>query len=233
MQLFLDTADEQQIMHWLGSGVVDGVTTNPTILRSQRWPDLCQGVCRLARLIAPFPLSVEVYSADADEMLEQSTRFASWADNVVVKIPVIGEHGGHYLDVVHTLESQGVRVNCTACLSYGQGLLAAKAGATYVSLLAGRIEDEGGDGVAVVHQLCSFLDNWQLATRVIVGSVRAPRDLQAYAQAGAHIITVSPSVLGKMVDHRYSRATVAQFTRDGREAFEAQSTTIPLRRGDG
>jgi transaldolase len=219
MQLFLDSADEQEIAHWLATGVIDGVTTNPTILLRQRWPDLRRGVERLARLIAPRPLSVEVYACEPEEMIEQGTCFARWADNVVVKIPVIGGDGTSYLEVVHVLEDHGVRVNCTACLSFCQGVLAAKAGATFVSLLAGRIEDEGGDGPATVGQLCSWLSAWRMPARVIVGSVRSPRDFLACAQAGAHAITVPAAVLAKVIDHRYSRATAAQFTTDGQQAF--------------
>jgi transaldolase len=121
--------------------------------------------------------------------------------------------------VVHILETHGVRVNCTCCLSFCQGVLAAKAGATYVSLLAGRIEDEGGDGPETVGRLCSWLSAWRMPTQVIVGSVRSPRDFLACAQAGAHAITVPASVLDKLIDHRYSRTTAAQFTSDGQEAF--------------
>jgi transaldolase len=219
MQLFLDSGDEQEVAHWMATGVIDGVTTNPSILLRQRWPDLQRGVDRLAKLIAPRPLSVEVYASEADEMIEQANRFAAWADNVVVKIPVIGDDGTSYLEVVHILETHGVRVNCTCCLSFCQGVLAAKAGATYVSLLAGRIEDEGGDGPETVGRLCSWLSAWRMPTQVIVGSVRSPRDFLACAQAGAHAITVPPSVLDKLIDHRYSRATAAQFTSDGQEAF--------------
>jgi transaldolase len=152
-------------------------------------------------------------------MIEQGERFAGWADNVVVKIPAIGGDGTSYLNVVHVLESHGVRVNCTACLSFCQGVLAAKAGATYVSLLAGRIDDEGGDGSEIVGRFCSWLSGWQMPTQVIVGSVRSPRDFQASAYAGAHAITVSASVLARMGDHRYSRATAEQFTSDGQKAF--------------
>jgi transaldolase len=219
MQLFLDSGDEQEIAHWMATGVVDGVTTNPTILLRQRWPDLQRGVDRLARLIAPRPLSVEVYASEPDEMIVQGNRFAAWADNVVVKIPAIGGDGTSYLEVVHVLEAHGVRVNCTACLSFCQGVLAAKAGATYVSLLAGRIDDEGGDGSETVTRFSSWLARWQMPTQVIVGSVRSPRDFQACASAGAHAITVPASVLARLIDHRYSRATAAQFTSDGQEAF--------------
>jgi transaldolase len=219
MELFLDSADEREIMRWAATGVIDGVTTNPTILLRQRWPDLRRGVDRLARLIAPRPLSVEVYATQPDEMIEQGNRFAAWAENVVVKVPAIGADGTSYLNVVHDLETHGVRVNCTACLSFCQGVLAAKAGATYVSLLTGRIDDEGGDGPHTIGQLGAWLSAWRMPTRVIVASVRSPRDFQACAQAGAHVITAPPTVLAKLIDHRYSRATAAQFTTDGQAAF--------------
>jgi transaldolase len=226
MQLFLDTADEHEIEHWLETGVIDGVTTNPTILLDKGWSDPAAGIRRIARLIAPRPVSVEVWAVQPDEMIEQAGRLASWADNVVVKIPVIGENGRPYLDVVHTLESHGVRVNCTACLSFCQGLLASKAGATYVSLLSGRIDDEGGNGPDTVGRLSHWLDESGSDSRVIVGSVRCPRDFQSSAQAGAHIITVPPAILTKIVDHRYSRETAAQFTRDGVSAAEGWPVNV-------
>jgi transaldolase len=229
MQLFLDSADEGEVAQWLTTGVIDGVTTNPTILRRERWPDLRSGVQSLARLIAPRPLSVEVYATGLDEMIEQGVRFAGWAENVVVKVPAIGGDGTSYLDVVHALQTRGVRVNCTACLSFCQGVLAAKAGATYVSVLTGRIDDEGGDGPRTVGELCSWLSAWRMPTRVIVGSVRCPRDFQACARAGAHVITAPTAVLGKLIDHRYSRATAEQFTVDGRAAFERSVVTVGVR----
>jgi transaldolase len=224
VQLFLDSGDETHIRRWSATGAIDGVTTNPTILLAQGWRDLREGVQRVTRAAAPRPVSVEVYASEPADMLEQAHRFASWADNVVVKIPVLAPDGRHLLDVVHTLEGAGVRVNCTACFSFGQGMLAAKAGASYVSLLSGRIDDEGGDGPATVGALCSWLDRWQLPTRVIVGSARCPRDVQAAAVAGAHVVTVAPAVLAKVADHRFSRATSAQFTLDGQAAF---ATPVP------
>ncbi|TDD96797.1 transaldolase family protein [Actinomadura rubrisoli] len=219
MQIFIDTADELEVRHWSRYGVVDGVTTNPSLLLAQRWTRLQNGVVRLANAIHPRPLSVEVFADEDHEMLAQARTFAGWADNIVIKVPVIDGDGRPLLEVVHRLESEGVRVNCTACMSFGQAALAAKAGATYVSLLAGRIDDEGNDGSGVVGQTCSWLRDWGMPSRVIAGSIRAPRDVQRLAAAGVHVITVPPPILTKLVDHRYSRATSAQFTRDGQQAF--------------
>lgn len=225
MKIFIDTADESEVREWDRHGIVDGVTTNPSILLAQHWSKLRNGITRLARVIAPRPLSVEVYADDARGMADQAREFAGWADNVVIKVPVIDPDGRPLLDVVHELESCGVRVNCTACMSFAQAVLAAKAGATYVSLLSGRIDDEGNDGPGVVAQTCAWLRDWNLPSQVIAGSIRAPKDIQRLAVAGVHAVTVPPAILTKLVDHRYARATSAQFTRDGQRAFGAPVET--------
>lgn len=219
MRIFIDTADEAEIRQWDRFGVVDGATTNPTIMLDQGVNDLRGGVLRLARLLAPRPVSVEVFADDPDVMVQQGREFASWGDNIVIKVPVIDGDGHPLLTVVRELSRQGVAVNCTACMSFGQAVLAAKAGARYVSLLAGRIDDEGNDGSEVIRLTCSWMRAWDAGAEVIAASVRAPRDVQRLAGTGVPVITIPPPVLRKLVDHRYSRATSEQFTRDGQRAF--------------
>jgi transaldolase len=152
-------------------------------------------------------------------MLEQARICSQWARNVVVKIPVITANGRSCLDVVHTLTREDIAVNCTALLSFNQAILAAKAGATYVSLFAGRIADEGGDADAVVANVREWLDKWTYHSRIIVGSIRSAIDVQNAALAGAHVVTVPPQFLAKMVDHRYTRETVRQFNQDAESAM--------------
>jgi transaldolase len=137
----------------------------------------------------------------------------------VVKIPVINEFGEACLGVVHQLEVENVRVNCTAVLSFNQLALAAKAGATYVSIFGGRVSDEGHDAAALIANSVGWLQRWGYRSQIIVGSIRAAIDVQSAALAGAHIVTVPPPILSRMVDHKYTRDTVRGFVSDARKAM--------------
>jgi len=223
MQIFLDTADAKEVRHWLGQGIVDGVTTNPSILFKEGVHDPAEGAAQLCALLGDKPISLEVTTNDREEMVRQGRTYARWAANVVVKIPICTEQGESCLGVVHELAGAGVKVNSTAILSFNQAILAAKAGATYVSIFAGRIADEGSDPGAVIARVRQWLDLWRLPAQIIVGSIRSVMDIQQAALAGAHIITIPPAFLPKMVDHKYSRDTVRQFNRDAEKAV-AQMT---------
>lgn len=219
MQIFLDTADATLVETWLRQGVVDGVTTNPSIMLKDKVYDFEEGARRLCRLLGDRPLSVEVTTNDPEEMLRQGRRFARWAPNIAVKIPVVNEQGESCLGVVNQLAGEQIRVNSTAILSFNQAMLAAKAGATYVSIFAGRIADEGNDSAAVIRNVRRWLEDAALPARIVVGSIRTVMDIQNAALAGAHIITIPPAFLPKMVDHKYTRETVRQFNRDARNAM--------------
>jgi len=175
---------------------------------------------RLAGLLGERPLSVEVTSNDPEVMIEQARTFATWARNIVVKIPIVNEHGESCLGVMHRLSQEGIGVNATAILSFNQAMLAAKAGATYVSIFAGRVADEGNDPAVTIGNVRRWLDDWELSSRIIVGSIRTVMDIQTAALAGAHIITVPPQFLPKMVDHRYTRETVRQFVQDAEKTIK-------------
>ena len=219
MKIFVDSADQQQIDHWLQQGVVDGATTNPSILFKDGVTDLEEGARKLATLLGDRPLSVEVTTNDRETMLQQAREFATWARNIVVKVPVVNEYGESCLSVIHRLSQEGVVVNATAILSFNQAILAAKAGATYVSIFAGRVADEGNDPAVVIRNVRRWLDDWEFSTRIIVGSIRTVMDIQNAALAGAHIITIPPQFLPKMVDHRYTRETVRQFVHDAEKTL--------------
>jgi transaldolase len=214
MKIFLDTADRGAIERWLRCGMVDGVTTNPSIMRKEGVRDIEEGARAIAQLIGTRPLSVEVTTNDLGKMFDQARLFAGWAPNIVVKVPVINETGEPCLDVINQLEREGIRVNTTAILSLGQFVLAAKAGATYLSIFAGRITDEGGDAVAVIDAAAAWLARWNSPAQIIVGSLRQVLDLNLVARTAAHILTVPPPLLTKWIDHRYSRETVRQFVED-------------------
>ena len=234
MEIFLDTADIDEIERWLECGILDGVTTNPSIMLKDGGYDLQRRGVEIARLVEPRPVSLEVTSNDPEEMVSQARTFAEWAPNIVVKIPVITEFGRPCLGAVRRLEREGIRINMTACLSYGQALLGAKAGATYVSIFAGRVADEGGDAPALIHAVRAWLDLWGCPSKIIVGSIRSAIDIQTAAQAGAHVVTAPPAFLDKFVDHKYSRETVRGFNADAHEALakmeELQAVAVRTRK---
>jgi transaldolase len=221
MQIFLDSADEKELTHWLAEGVVDGVTTNPSILLKDGASDLETVARRLAALLGHRPLSVEVTATEPAQMIEQGRAFARWASNVVVKIPIVTQDGGSCLKAIYALSRAGIPVNATAILSFNQAVLAAKAGACYVSVFAGRVADEGHDPAQLIAGLQQWLRRWESQARVLVGSIRSVMDVQRAAEAGADIITIPPAMLPKMVDHKYSRETVRQFNEDAARAFTA------------
>jgi transaldolase len=223
MQIFIDSADVKQIETWLEQGVVDGATTNPSIMFKDGVTDLEEGARKLATLLGDRPLSVEVTTNDRETMLKQAREFATWARNIVVKIPIVNEHGESCLGVIRRLTQEGIGVNATAILSFNQAILAAKAGATYVSIFAGRVADEGNDPAVVIRNVRDWLEQWDSAARIIVGSIRTVMDIQNAALAGAHIITIPPQFLPKMVDHRYTRETVRQFMQDAEKTIEQMS----------
>jgi transaldolase len=229
MQLFVDSADQKQIAQWLEQGVVDGVTTNPSIMFKDGVTEIEEGARRLAAILGDLPLSVEVTTNDRVMMLEEARQFATWARNIVVKIPVVNEYGESCLGVMHRLSQEGIAINTTAILSFNQAILAAKAGATYVSIFAGRVADEGNDPAVVIRNVRRWLDDWEFSTRIIVGSIRTVMDIQNAALAGAHIITVPPQFLPKMVDHRYTRETVRQFVQDAQKTLgEMKQTKVSV-----
>jgi transaldolase len=223
MQIYLDSADHREIEKWMREGIVDGVTTNPSILFKDGVFDLEEGAHRLASLLGDRPLSVEVTSDDPARMLGQGRTLARWAPNVVVKIPVTNAKGESCLGVIHALSHEGIAVNTTAILSFNQAVLAAKAGAAYVSIFAGRIADEGSDPAIVIRNVRAWLDEWKYTAKIIVGSIRTVMDIQSAALAGAHIITIPPQFISKMLDHKYTRETVLQFNRDAERALAQMS----------
>jgi len=220
MQIFLDSADYQEIDRWLAQGVVDGLTTNPSIMFKDKVYDLEEGARRLCKLLSPRPVSVEVTANEQAEMLRQGRILARWAENVVVKIPIVNAQGQSCLGVINALTHEGIAVNATAILSFNQAILAAKAGATYVSIFAGRVADEGNDPSIVIRNVRTWLTEWDNPSRIIVGSIRTVMDIQSAALAGAHIITIPPQFLPKMVDHKYTRETVKQFNEDAARALK-------------
>ena len=225
MEIFIDSASLPEIEKWLSAGIVDGVTTNPSIMLKDGVYDLKKGAKDIAALINPRPVSVEVTTNDLDEMMKQAREFASWATNIVIKIPQITQDGTPCYAVMNQLESEGIKVNSTVAMSLAQVILAAKAGSTYISIFAGRVGDEGGDVSQVITNSVDWLERWDCKNKIIVGSIRSVADVLQAAVAGAHIITIPPQFLTKMADHKYTRDTVRQFVDDAQKALDMMSKT--------
>ena len=220
MEIFIDSASVTEIEKWVRMGMADGVTTNPSIMFKDGVYDIEGGAKEIAALINPRPISVEVTTNDLDEMMVQAREFARWAPNIVVKIPQINQDGIPCYGVINQLESEGIKVNATAAMSLGQVILAAKAGATYVSVFTGRVSDEGGNASEVIRNSADWLERWQFKSKIIIGSIRSVGDILSAVIAGAHIITIPPQFLDKMADHKYTRETVRQFVADAQKALE-------------
>jgi transaldolase len=215
MEIFIDSASTVEIERWLKMGVIDGVTTNPSIMLKDGVYNIERGAKDITALVDPMPVSVEVTTNDLNEMLTQAREFASWASNIT---PCYG--------VIRQLESDGIKVNATIALSLGQVVLAAKAGATYISIFAGRVSDEGGNAPEVIKNSVDWLERWKYKSKIIVGSIRETINIQDAALAGAHIITIPPQFLTKMADHKYTRDTVKQFISDAQKALEKMGAKV-------
>ena len=206
-------------------GIIRGVTTNPTILSKEGVKGGMEGVKKrskeIAEMISPLPLSVEVTTNDMDRMLEQALDFAKWATNINVKITIHGPQGElENLKIIHELETEhDVRINVTAMMSAQQCFLAAMAGATYVSLFGGRVNNMGYNACGEISRLRRLLDSFDLVSQIIVGSTREVLNIVDWLDAGAHIVTVTPHLIKGMLVHPYSKETVQMFLRDG-EKFD-------------
>lgn len=220
MAIFLDSGSIEEIKKYLKLGIIRGVTTNPTILLRDGVRGGMHGVkqrsIEIANLIAPYPLSVEVTTNDPKGMLDQAREFIQWAENIIVKITIHGPNGElDNLAVVHELENKhNVRVNVTAMMSAQQCFLAAMAGATYVSLFGGRVNNMGYSCIDEIKKLRLLLDGHNLKSKVIIGSTREISNVVEWLVAGAHIVTVTPKLLEGMIIHPYSKETVQMFLND-------------------
>lgn len=219
--IFLDTGRIDDIRKYLSLGIIRGVTTNPTILAKDGvrggWAEIEKRCKEIARLVDPLPVSVEVTTNDTEGMLDQAHQFTSWAKNINVKIPIHGPDGGtENLKLVHELETKhGIRINVTAMMSAQQCLLAAMAGATYVSIFGGRVNNMGYDSRQEVRRLRNLLDAFGSPAKIIVGSTREVLNIVEWFEAGADIVTAVPGLLEGMLVHPYSKETVRMFLEDG------------------
>lgn len=208
MKIFLDTANIEHIREANSWGVVDGVTTNPTLIAKEgrNFEEVVKEICE----IVDGPISAEVVSEDAEGMLKEARDLADIHDNIVIKVPVTPEG----LKATKALSKEGIKTNMTLVFSSNQALLAAKAGATYVSPFIGRLDDQGQVGMEVVRETVAVFENYDFKTEIIVASVRHPLHVLEAALAGAHIATVPFGVLKKMITHSLTDVGIRKFLQD-------------------
>ena len=217
MDIFLDTANLEQIKKGARLGVVRGVTTNPTLVAKEGIRDYKSVVQEIASII-PGPISAEVVVEGVEAMLEQARDIATWAPNVVVKIPSTTDG----LEVITALARENIKVNMTLCFSLNQALLGALAGAAFVSPFVGRLDDIGHDGMELVGDIARIYRHYQLETKVLAASIRHPLHCVLAARAGADIATVPFKVLMQMMQHPLTDAGQTRFLDDWRKVQEAQ-----------
>jgi transaldolase len=217
MKIFVDSANLAEIEEALQRGFAAGITTNPSILSKEEKGDFREHIKRIIALVEKYgyeiPLSVEVFSTRPEEMIAQAEdfvrHFGSYSQ-LNIKVPI----GWDELAVIRELRKRGIKVNCTCCMSYNQAIMAAQAGANFVSLFWGRIRDIGYDAGAVVRQVHQTLREWAHPSQIIVGSIRHIMDVNEALQAGADIVTVPPKFFRQMTQHPKTDEAVNQFVTD-------------------
>jgi transaldolase len=211
MKIFIDSADLAEIRDAAQMGVVDGVTTNPSLVaktgKSMR--EIIPAICE----IVDGPISAEVLATDFAGIVEEGRALAKIHRNIVVKVPLIADG----LKAVRVFSSEGIRTNVTLCFSASQGLLAAKAGATYISPFVGRVDDVSGDGMDLVAQLCTIYQNYDLPTQVLAASIRHPVHVVQAAELGAHVATLPHKVILQLLKHPLTDLGLAQFLADAKK----------------
>ena len=222
MKFFLDTASLKDISWAVQAGLIDGITTNPTLLAKQAGDldprDVLKEICS----IVEGPVSAEVVATDTDGMLTEGHSLAKIADNIVVKIPML-EAG---MVAVRRLASEGIRTNVTLCFSSVQCLVAAKAGATYVSPFIGRIDDVGQEGMDVIRETRQMFDNYSIATQILAASIRHPRHVAEAAMIGADVATLPPEVLKKLLQHPLTDRGLQAFLADWNKLKPAARASV-------
>lgn len=208
MKFYLDTGNVEEIKRIVKLGLVDGVTTNPTLIAKEGrvFKDVIQEICS----IVSGPVSAEVISLDVSGMLKEARDIATWAPNVVIKLPMT-EAG---LEATHQLYLEGIKTNVTLIFSVAQGLMAAKAGATYISPFVGRLDDIAVDGMKLVRELRQVIDQFGLKSEIIAASIRNVGHVEQAALAGAHIATIPGSLLPSLWKHPLTDSGIERFLKD-------------------
>ena len=213
MKFFVDTAESSEIQALAATGLLDGVTTNPSLIKKSG-RDFKEVVKEICGIVPGKPVSAEVTALDAPTMLEQAKKLAEIADNVVIKLPLTMDG----LTACRHLTDQGVKTNVTLCFSAAQAILAAKAGATYVSPFVGRHDDVGHDGMHLIQDICSIYSQYSdFTTEVLVASIRHPVHVVTAGLMGADVCTIPPKIIHQLVKHPLTESGLDAFMKDWAE----------------
>jgi transaldolase len=220
MKIFLDTASIESIKKFADLGVVDGITTNPTLISKEKGhpEDIMREIVRIVK----GPVNLEVVATKTEEMIEEGLRLKKFGDNVVVKVPMTMDG----LKAVRKLSEDKIKSNVTLIFSSNQALLAAKAGASYVSPFIGRLDDAGQEGMAVIREIVQIFKNYDYQSEVLVASVRHPIHVIEAGRIGAHIVTLPPDILGKMLTHPLTDKGLSLFLSDWEKVKKEHKYTI-------
>jgi transaldolase len=216
LKFFIDTANVDAIRKAHERGMVDGVTTNPSLV-AKEGRDFRTVIDEIASFVKG-PISLEVVSEDAEGMLKEARDLNGWIDNAAIKIPMTWEG----LKAVKVCADEGIQTNVTLCFSPNQALLAAKAGATFVSPFIGRLDDIGQDGMGIIEGIVQIYQNYGIETEVIVASIRHPVHVYEAALLGADIATIPPTVLDKMMNHPLTDSGIKKFLDDWKKVKKAK-----------
>lgn len=209
MKFFIDTADLSEIKEAHSMGILDGVTTNPSLCAKVGVKDFEGHIAKICEIVAG-DVSAEVVATDYAGMMEEGRRLAKIAPNVVVKIPLIKDG----IKAIKTFTDEGIKTNCTLCFSATQALVAAKAGATYISPFVGRLDDISSDGIILIEEICTIYDNYGYETEVLAASIRHPMHVVAAAKLGADVATMPLSVIEAIIKHPLTDIGLDKFLKD-------------------
>jgi transaldolase len=220
MKIFLDTANLEHIRKYNSMGIIDGITTNPTLLSKEMGNpvEIMREIVRIVR----GPVNLEVIGIKTEEILEEAHRLKKYGQNVVVKVPMTPEG----VAAVNKLNDEGIDTNVTLVFSVNQAIIAAKAGASYVSPFIGRLDDYGHEGMTVIKEIVQIFKNYQFKTEVLVASVRHPLHIIESAKIGAHIVTLPPDILGKMMAHPLTDKGLSTFLSDWEKVKRVNSGLV-------
>lgn len=220
MKIFLDTASIESIMKFVDMGIVDGITTNPTLISREKGHP--EDIMREIVKIVKGPVNLEVVATKTEEMVEEGLRLKKFGENVIVKVPMTSDG----LKAVRKLAENKIKTNVTLIFSSNQALLAAKAGASYVSPFIGRLDDAGQEGMVVIKEIVQIFGNYGYSSEVLVASVRHPIHVIEAGKLGAHIVTLPPEILGKMLTHPLTDKGLALFLSDWEKVKKEHKYTI-------
>jgi transaldolase len=220
MKIFIDTANIKQIREAAALGILDGVTTNPSLVSKEQgnYRDMLVEICDIVQ----GPVSAEVVAEDTEEMVRQAREYAKISEHIVIKVPLVAEG----IKAVKILTAEDIKTNVTLCFSANQGLIAAKAGATYISPFVGRIDDIGQDGMEVVAELVEVYENYAFSTQVLAASLRHPKHVLEAAKIGADVATIPFAVIMQMLKHPLTDAGVKKFNEDWDKVLERQKENV-------